>query len=205
MEFDIGAEARCTDGSAGKVVALIADPVAKALVHIAIEPERQAGNAKVVPVSLAAAADATGVELRCSLDEFARLPDFREVEFVPYIPDFGDLGATIAWPYYGASERQLPVLVDRVPAGEVGIRRHEHVHATDGAIGQVEGFVVDGESHITHVLLQEGHLWGRKEVAIPIGSLEKIDADGIHVRLSKGEIADLPELGVDPTWERTSG
>ena len=142
MEFDIGAETRCTGGHAGKVVALIADPVAKALVHIAIEPER-----------------------------------------------------------HGASEQQLPVLVDRVPAGEVGIRRHEPVHAADGgAIGQVEGLVVDGESHITHVLLQEGHLWGRKEVAIPIGSLEKIDADGIHVRLSKSEIGDLPELGVHRTW-----
>lgn len=199
MEFDIGAEAHCTDGSAGTVVALIADPVAKALVHIAVEPEHHAGTAKVVPVDLVAAADATRIQLRCSLDELARLPDFREVEFVPYIPDFGDLGATMAWPYYGASEQQLPVLVDRVPAGEVGIRRHEHVHAADGAIGRVEGLVVDGESHITHVLLQEGHLWGRKEVAIPIGSLERIDADGIHVRLSKSEIAELPELGVDPT------
>lgn len=205
MEFDIGVEVRCTDGSAGKVVALIADPVAKSLAHIAIEPEHQAGNARVVPVGLVAAADASGVELRCSLDELARLPDFREVEFVPYIPDFGDLGATIAWPFYGASEQQLPVLVDRVPAGEVGIRRHEHVHAADGAIGQVEGLVVDGESHITHVLLQEGHLWGRKEVAIPIGSLEKIDAAGIHVQLSKSEIADLPKLGVDPTWQRAAG
>jgi len=205
MEFDIGAEARCTDGSAGKVVALIADPVAKALVHIAIEPEHQAGNARVVPVGLVAAADASGVELRCSLDELARLPDFREVEFVPYLPDFGDLGAMFALPYYSLPEQERPVLVDRVPAGEVGIRRHEQVHAADGAIGQVEGLVVDGESHITHVLLQEGHLWGRKEVAIPIGSLEKIDAEGIHVQLSKSEIGDLPELGVNPTWRRAEG
>ncbi len=72
------------------------------------------------------------------------------------------------------------------------------MQATDGAIGRVEGLVVDGEGHITHVLLQEGHLWARKEVAIPIGSIEKIDADGIHVRLSKHELADLPELGIRP-------
>lgn len=205
MEFDIGAEARCTDGSAGKVVALIADPVAKALVHIGVEPEHQAGNAKVVPIDLVATADTNGVELRCSLDELARLPDFRDVEFVPYLPDFGDLGATVAWPYYGVSEQQLPVLVDRVPAGEVGISRHEQVQAADGAIGKVEGLVVDDESRITHVLLQEGHLWGRREVAIPIGSVEKIDSDGIHVQLSKSEIADLPELGVNPPPEPEAG
>jgi len=74
------------------------------------------------------------------------------------------------------------------------------VQAADGAIGKVEGLVVDDESRITHVLLQEGHLWGRREVAIPIGFVEKIDSEGIHVQLSKSEIADLPELGVDPTW-----
>lgn len=196
MEFAIGAEVRCSDGSAGKVVALIADPVAKKLAHIAVEPEHRAGNARVVPVDLVAATDATGVELRCSLDELTRLPDFREIEFVPYLPDSGDLGAMIALPYFSLPAETRPTLVDRIPAGEVGIRRHDHVHAADGAIGQVEGLVVDAESHITHVLLQQGHLWGRKEVAIPIGSLETIAADGIHVRLSKSEIADLPELGV---------
>lgn len=26
------------------------------------------------------------------------------------------------------------------------------------------------------------------------------DADGLHVRLSKSEIGDLPELGVHRTW-----
>ena len=49
--------------------------------------------------------------------------------------------------------------------------------------------------HVTHVLLQEGHLWGRKEVAIPIGSVERID-DGITVNLTKKEIEDLPAVGV---------
>ena len=49
---------------------------------------------------------------------------------------------------------------------------------------------------MTHVLLQEGHLWGRKEVAIPIGSVTSID-DGIRLGISKQEVQDLPpvELG----------
>ena len=45
------------------------------------------------------------------------------------------------------------------------------------------------------MLLQEGHLWGRKQVAIPIGSVEKID-QGITVKLTKQEIGDLPAVGV---------
>jgi len=67
------------------------------------------------------------------------------------------------------------ITYDTVPLGEVDVRRGEHVHATDGNIGRVQGLVIEpGSHHVTHVLLQEGHLWGRKEVAIPIGAVAKI-------------------------------
>ena len=59
------------------------------------------------------------------------------------------------------------------------------VHASDGEIGKVEGLVVDpAHGHVTHVLLQEGHLWGRKQVAIPIGAVERL-GEGIAVNLTK--------------------
>lgn len=197
MEFDIGADASCADGKAGTVVALIADPVARTLAHIAVEPEHHPGGARLVPIDLVKTATHEAVELGCSLAELARLPEFHDVEFVPYVPNFGDPGATLAWPYYGLTDREMPLIVDRVPAGEIEIRRHDRVHATDGAIGRVEGLVVDGKGQITHVLLQEGHIWARKEVTIPVGSVEKIDTKGIHLRLSKRQVAELPELGVD--------
>jgi sporulation protein YlmC with PRC-barrel domain len=83
-----------------------------------------------------------------------------------------------------------------LPPGEVGIRRGEAVHASDGEIGKVEGLVVDtAQGHVTHVLLQEGHIWGRKRVAIPIGSVQKID-QAITVQLTKGEIEALPAVGI---------
>ena len=205
MEFELGCSAACTDGRAGKVVALIADPVARELAHIAVEPEHHPGGARLVAVELVTAAGPDGVELGCSLEDFRGLPEFRDVEFIPYGADYGDPGADLAWPYYGLASRSLPVFIDRVPIGEVQIRRHEHVHATDGAIGRVEGLVVDDARHITHVLLQEGHLWGRKEVAIPVASLDRIDAHGIHFTLSKHEIADLPELGVDREGRAAGG
>ena len=60
----------------------------------------------------------------------------------------------------------------------------------------MEGLVVDSsQGHVTHVLLQEGHLWGRKQVAIPIGAVETID-QGITVNLTKHEIEALPAVGV---------
>jgi sporulation protein YlmC with PRC-barrel domain len=71
------------------------------------------------------------------------------------------------------------------------------VHATDGEIGQVEGLVIDPRSHhVTHVLLQEGHLWGRKEVAIPISAVTGVD-DGIQLNITKREVQDLPPVDID--------
>ena len=48
---------------------------------------------------------------------------------------------------------------------------------------------------MTHVLLQEGHLWGRKEVAIPIKAVTSTD-DGIRLSLSKHEVGHLPPVDV---------
>lgn len=86
---------------------------------------------------------------------------------------------------------------DRVPEGEVEVRRGEHVHATDGEIGSVEGFVIDPtDHHLTHVLLSEGHLWGKKSVAIPIAAVQDV-SDGVRLSITKAEVADLPPVEVD--------
>ena len=72
--------------------------------------------------------------------------------------------------------------------------RHECVHAVDGEIGQVAGFVVNRDDHaITHVLLKEGHLWGRKEVAIPVGAIVSV-ADGIQLNITRKQVEDLPPV-----------
>jgi sporulation protein YlmC with PRC-barrel domain len=92
----------------------------------------------------------------------------------------------------------MPITFDTLPVDEVGVRRGDRVHATDGAIGRVEGLVVDADTrHVTHVLLQEGHLWGRKEVAIPIASVVSVD-DGIKLSITKREVEDLPAVGDGP-------
>ncbi|MGH9044623.1 MAG: PRC-barrel domain-containing protein [Acidimicrobiales bacterium] len=87
------------------------------------------------------------------------------------------------------------VTYEKIPAGEVDVRRGDHVHATDGHIGRVQGLVVDPADHgVTHILLDEGHLWGQKEVAIPIGAVGSVEGDGAHLKLSKDEVRDLPAL-----------
>jgi sporulation protein YlmC with PRC-barrel domain len=84
-----------------------------------------------------------------------------------------------------------------LPVGKVAVRRGDPVHATDGEIGRVQGLVITPEDHqVSHVLLQEGHFFGRKEVAIPISAVTEV-ADGIHLNLSKEQIQDLPAVDID--------
>jgi sporulation protein YlmC with PRC-barrel domain len=88
------------------------------------------------------------------------------------------------------------VITDRVPVGEVEVRRGEHVDATDGAIGRIQGLVVDPtDHHVTHVLLEQGHLWGQKTVGIPIGAVTRV-GEVIRLNLTKDEVRDLPPLDV---------
>jgi uncharacterized protein YrrD len=83
-----------------------------------------------------------------------------------------------------------------VPLGETEVERHEHVHAVDGEIGQVAGFVVDSAERVTHVILQEGHLWGRKQVAIPVSAIESV-TDGIRLNITKEQVGNLPPASAD--------
>ena len=209
--FTIGAEASCSDGACGEVIRVIVDPVARAVTHLVVEPKHRQGLGRLVPLDLV---DATGgeIRLRCTIAEFDQLDSAEETEFVPGSSGYAAYGPgqVLSWPYYGLGAAGMAASVDpetagfsqtvtydRVPAGEVAVRRGDHVHATDGPVGLVQGLVIDPRDHrVTHVLLQEGHLWGRKEVAIPIAAVASFD-DGIRLNITKQEVEDLPPVDVN--------
>jgi sporulation protein YlmC with PRC-barrel domain len=195
MVFAIGVDAICTDGVCGEVIRVVVDPVARAVTHIVVEPKHRKGLGRLVPLDLVDAT-ASEVRLRCTMHAFEQLPYAEETQFLPGLSGYagyGD-GDVLLWPYYGlsAGEGPGPVTFDTVPLGEVAVRRGEQVHASDGAIGRVQGLVIDpGSHHVSHVLLQEGHLWGRRQVAIPISAVTGISDDGIRLSVSKQEVEDL--------------
>jgi hypothetical protein len=207
--FTIGAEVSCSDGACGVVRRVVVDPVARAVTHLVVEPKHRLDLAKLVPLDLVDASEGQ-VRLSCTTAEFEQLDDAEESQFIPGaggVPAYGPDQA-LSWPYYGLGPGvggfgseigPMEVVYDTTPAGEVEVRRGEHVHATDGAIGRVQGLVVDQKSrHVTHVLLQEGHLWGKKEVAIPIGAVAKVDPDdGIRLSITKRQVQDLPPVDIE--------
>ena len=70
-----------------------------------------------------------------------------------------------------------------------------HVHATDGQVGVVEELIVDPDSaRVTHIVLREGHWWGKKEVQIPISAIERGEGDTVYLNLDKKAIGQLPVI-----------
>ena len=187
-EFAIGATASCSDGLCGEVSRMIVDPATGSVTHLVIEPKHRRERARLVPLNLVDTT--TGeIRLRCAIAEFDKLDPAEETELLEGAGGTGALGgrAPMGIPHASRTDVQ-----DVVPVGETEVGRGEHVHALDGEIGQVEGFLVDPDDHrVTHVLLQEGHLWGRKEVAIPMSAVTGVE-NGIRLNMTKKQIEDLP-------------
>ena len=65
----------------------------------------------------------------------------------------------------------------------------------------MDELIVDPESdHLTHLVMREGHLWGQKDVAIPVSEIERIEEDTVYLKLSKDEIGALPAVRVRRWW-----
>jgi len=207
--FRIGAEASASDGVCGEVSRLVMDPVALTVTHLVIEPKHRRESGRLVPVHLVDTT--TGqIRLRCTTAEFDKLDPAEEIDQVEGLDYGGGFGQAEAVQGYGGMGgigatgmgigmgvgHNTPVVVqDVVPLGEVDVQRGESVHALDGEIGKVKGFLVDpDDNRVTHVLLQEGHLWGRKEVSIPISAVTGVDA-GIRLNITKKQVEDLPPVG----------
>jgi uncharacterized protein YrrD len=190
--FTIGGHVDATDGRCGSLIRVIVDPTTESLTHLAVQPGHHAERTRLVPADLVAGIEDQVIRLSCTTKQFEQLDAAENIELL----SSADListqqGIGIALP---TGHHSKPRLSDVVPTGEVAVRHGDAVHCKDGWIGSVDGLVIDpGSAHVTHVILQEGHLWGSKHVAIPIGAANRVENE-IRVDLTKKEIEALPPV-----------
>lgn len=213
MRLELGTSVRCSDGEFGELVDLVIDPTSRRLTHLVVTPRHPAGANRLVPTELAEPAGKKEVALRCTVDEASKLECVQEFAYlrggdVPVEDPGWEVGIenVMAMPYYPTVDLEsypLPyddrfgISYDRVPKGEVEIRRASEVQSADGGhLGHVDGFVVDADDQITHLVLERGHLWSRRDVTIPIGAVTKVGSDSVTVSLTKDELEELPAVRV---------
>jgi sporulation protein YlmC with PRC-barrel domain len=215
VRLDLGSPVRCSDAAFGRLADVVVDPISRRLTHLVVEPRDSSAHSRLVPVGLAQGGAGPEVRLTCTVDEVHELPSVDELDYLrlgefPVEDPEWDVGISemLAQPYYEPVD--LPgvgfpvyqdgvnIRYDRIPKGEVEIRRKSAVSSSDGhVLGHVDGFVVDDAQHISHVVLEHGHLWGRHEIAIPIGAVATVEDDAVALSLSKAEVGALEPMRLD--------
>ncbi len=216
MRLELGASIRCTDEELGELADVVIDPTTKRVTHLVVQPRHEHGLARLAPIELAESTGEgkPGILLNCTVEEVRRFAPVQEFaflrldEFPVGDPDW-DVGVTdvLAMPYFESSlgpasyTPDTGIIYDRVPKGEVEIRRASSVTSADGHhLGHIDGFLVEGDQ-ITHIVLEHGHLWGRREVTIPIGAVTKVETDAVTLGLSKDAVGALEGVSVR-RWQR---
>jgi uncharacterized protein YrrD len=197
MKIPINARVTCKDEHCGHSTCVILDPRSERVTHVIVRERGLAGLEHLVPVDKIRSSTENGITLGCSFKELQSMKEFISTEFMqldsPFLTYLS--GEYMLWPYMVADNRTITFHREQVPAGELVIHNGTAVYAQDGKIGQVDEFIFESDDdHITHLVLREGHLWGKKEIAIPVESIQSIQEDAVILKMTKKSIEKLPAL-----------
>lgn len=201
-EFRVGATINGRSGELGKLDALVIDPTEQRVTHLVVTHDKL-GPRLLVPESSVRSASPEVIEV--DLDE-AGIHDcdsFDEPNF--NAPDasysYGDLvldpGSYFLEPFASPLDGWALTTHERIPKGEITIRRNAAVHTSDGTkVGHVDEFLVDpDDGHITHIVVREGHL-SRKDVVVPIADAGTLDDEDVVLGIDLTQLKALPTVPV---------
>jgi sporulation protein YlmC with PRC-barrel domain len=199
MDIPINAQVHCADGVCGKSTYVVVNPTNREVTHVVVEASHFPHTEHLVPTEWIVRSTPRRIDLRCTAKELSTSEPFLRVEFVPGTTPYLSYGSEefMMWPY-ALPEELLPALEhENLPAGELAVRRGASVEATDGRVGKIDEFLINPTTgHISHLVLREGHLWGQKDVVIPVSEIDHIEEDVVNLKLDKQSVEALPTIPV---------
>jgi sporulation protein YlmC with PRC-barrel domain len=210
MEIPLNAQVECTDGICGRSAFVLINPVLDEVTHLVVS-EDSSSKEYIVPVEVVSETISDTIFLNCTMADLEKMNPFVKTEFIeenvpPSAYNYGGLmypGGTYYYMPFVSSEMkvQVPVEHQQIPPGELAVRRGARVEATDGYVGKVDEFVVNPDNgHITHLVMREGHLWGQKDVIIPVSAMGDTIEDTVFLKLDKHQIESLPTFPLHRRW-----
>jgi sporulation protein YlmC with PRC-barrel domain len=203
MEIPLNAQVECTDGVCGHSAYVLINPVTDQVTSLVVKEDSSPNTEYIVPVDCVTESIVDMIRLRCSKAELEKMEPFIKTMFVQgRVPERFAKGTTFYEPYGTVDFTEYEIeKVQQIPQGELSVRRGTRVEATDGYIGHVDEFVVNpNNSHITHLVMREGHLWGQKDVIIPISAMGGSRKDTVFLKLDKHQIESLPTFPLHRRW-----
>jgi hypothetical protein len=198
MELPINAKVRCSDGPCGQSTRVILKPTTEEITHVVVCDTNAIQETEyLVPVNQITESSPKEIQLKCSRAELEKMPVFSTVHFVPSTLT-GFMGNRyMMWPYYPVAIATAETKKSHIPADELAIRRGAKVNAVEGHVGQVDEFLINPTNdQITHLVLREGHLWGQKDVTIPVSQIDHYQDNTVFLKLTKLDIEKLPGVPV---------
>jgi sporulation protein YlmC with PRC-barrel domain len=204
MDIPIDAQVQCTDGQCGKSTFVIVNPIKRIVTHFVVKDKRFPEDPdRLVPVERIAEISGKQIHLECTRSEVAGMQPFTTTRFVQKEePDYatsymaGDPNAfTHPMVAYDTWVESVPEV--HVPHDELAVYRGMDVRTDQGKVGKVDELVVDPDSgEITHLLMRKGHLWGAKDVSIPVSAIDLVAADEVYLNIDNEAVAALPSVAV---------
>ena len=196
----INAKVECTDGPCGQSTNVIVNPVSQKVTHLALHDKHLPDNpTRLVSVGKVASVTRQQIRLNCTKAEVAQLSPFIVTNFIQESASGQAYtsGAAYHSQYVLNDTAYDNVREKQIPAGELAIYSGMKMEAADGKAGKLDELVLDPESgDITHLLMREGHLWGKKDVAVPVSAYDFADGDTIYLKLDKKALETLPAVKV---------
>jgi hypothetical protein len=208
MEIPLNAQVECTDGTCGSSEYVLIYPLNNQVTHLVVKEDSSPNKEYIVPVDFVTKTIAETIQLRCSKAELKKMHPFMRTSFIEekistMNPGYaGEMIASYYLPYV-TFERTVEVAVEhqQIPLGELALSRGTRVEATDGYVGKIDEFVVNPENdYITHLVMREGHLWGKKDVIIPLSAMGNKHDDTVYLKLDKHQIEALPTFPLHRRW-----
>jgi len=182
---------------------LVIDPTVGAVTHLVVGHE-MLGRRVLVPLTAVRSSSPDAVDVQLTEADFDECELFDEPAFnVPgdgYQPPGGALepGAYFLEPFASPLDGWALADHERIPKGEITIRRGDEVVASNGEnLGHVDELLVDpSDGHVTHVVLREGHIFRHDDdVVVPIGGAT-FGEGRVALGLDVEQVQALPRIPV---------
>jgi sporulation protein YlmC with PRC-barrel domain len=196
MDLPLNVKVYCVDGPCGQSKEVVLDRNTEEVTHLVVKKKDAPHTELLVPIDLVTETTPHVIRLRCARGELTELQPFLKAEVfeekIPhYIPD------PYLMPVEISETKWVTVRREAVPPGEIAVRQGARVEASDGHLGRLDEFLVDPVTEqVTHLIMREGHLWGQRDVTIPVSEIDRLEENTIYLKLNKDQVEALPSTPI---------
>lgn len=203
QKIPLHAKVMCVDGLAGESISVVIDPVVRSVTHLVVQDRTFPKPLEwLVPVEKAIESTSETIQLDCAREELVKMQPFRRERYLEQ--ESAEYGYTYNLPYMMAPSDMLyqPLEELNIKQENLALNRAADVEARDGYVGRVGELMLDPQTRkIAYFTLMRGHLWGKKEVVLPLSLVDRADEETVYLTVDKKFIDELPSLPVNRPWK----